>query len=176
MGGRGFQPGNKLGRGRPRGSRNKVTTLTQELLNDHAPSITRKCIALALQGDASAMRLCMERIAPVRRDFPVTVGTLPIATPEDLNAASETVLKRVAEGKMTIAEAQGFFSLLEARRALLQNSENNSPESIPAFNVRKADSPVESPNPDAGKEKREDEKVGQESRKDNEQETDNSDA
>ena len=43
----GFQPGNKLGRGRPRGSRNKVTTLTQELLNDHAPSITRKCIALA---------------------------------------------------------------------------------------------------------------------------------
>ena len=56
---------------------------------------------------------------------------------------------------MTIPEAQDFFSLLEARRALLQNSENNSHESIPAFNVRKAGTPAESPNDQNGKEENE---------------------
>ena len=125
---------------------------------------------MALQGDTTAMRLCMERIAPLRRDFPVSVGTLAIATPEDLKAASETVLKRVAEGKMTIAEAQGFFSLLEARRALLQNSENSSPESIPAFNVRKADTPAESSNDQNAKTERE-----KDGREKDERQTDNSD-
>jgi hypothetical protein len=84
------------------------------------------------------------------------VRGFPIATPEDLKAASETVLKRVAEGKMTIPEAQGYFSLLEARRALLQNSEDNSPESIPAFNVRKADSPADPSNQNAEKEREKD--------------------
>jgi len=49
--GRPFEPGNKLGRGRPRGSRNKTTLVAGELLHSYALALMRKAIALALQGD-----------------------------------------------------------------------------------------------------------------------------
>jgi hypothetical protein len=90
---------------------------------------------MALQGDPVAMRLCMERIAPIRRDFPVAMGTLPVATPEDLKAASEAVLKKVTKGEMTIAEAQGFLELLNARRTMIQQPGNSTVEVLPDFNV-----------------------------------------
>ena len=69
--GKPFQHGNTLGRGRPQGSRNKATIALQEMLDGHGESITRRCALLALQGDPTAMRLCMERLIPPRKDHPV---------------------------------------------------------------------------------------------------------
>jgi hypothetical protein len=41
------------------------------LLDGESDAITRECIEMALAGDVTAMRLCMERIVPARRDEPV---------------------------------------------------------------------------------------------------------
>src|SRR4051812_10571270 len=58
--GKPFLPGNKHGKGRPAGSRNKATIALQELLDGEGASITRKAIALAKAGNEMALRLCLE--------------------------------------------------------------------------------------------------------------------
>ena len=44
--GRPFKKGNKHGRGRPKGSRNKKSDPGKELLKEYEPHLTRKLIAL----------------------------------------------------------------------------------------------------------------------------------
>jgi hypothetical protein len=50
--------------GKPPGSRNRTTLAVQALLDGEAERLTRKCVELALQGDSTALRLCMERLVP----------------------------------------------------------------------------------------------------------------
>ena len=66
--GRPFEPGNQMGRGRPAGSRNQNRLRAEDLLLEHADALIRKCVVMALQGDRVALRLCVERLCPTRRD------------------------------------------------------------------------------------------------------------
>jgi hypothetical protein len=50
--------------GKPKGARHKTTLAVQALLDGEAEALTRKCIELAKEGDTTALRLCMERLAP----------------------------------------------------------------------------------------------------------------
>jgi Family of unknown function (DUF5681) len=58
-----FQPGRSGNpSGRPRGARHRATLAAEALLDGEAAALTRKAIERALEGDATAMRLCLERI------------------------------------------------------------------------------------------------------------------
>jgi hypothetical protein len=118
--GKPFEPGNKIGRGRPRGSRNKTTQLAQELLDSHAESLVRKCLVMALQGDPKTMQICMDRILPARRELPVRIGKLPTRTAAELAKASELVMRKVAAGKLTVAQGQAFAELIDRRRQVIE--------------------------------------------------------
>lgn len=56
-----------------KGSRHKATLAAEALLEGEAEALTRKAIELALAGDGQALRLCMERLVPRRKDRPVDV-------------------------------------------------------------------------------------------------------
>jgi hypothetical protein len=68
------QSGNPYGR--PRGARNRATVAAERLLHGEADALTRKAIELATDGDTTALRLCIERILPARKDRPVTCHEL----------------------------------------------------------------------------------------------------
>jgi hypothetical protein len=70
-----FGPGNC---GKPKGTRHKATLAAMALLDGEAESLSRKAVELALQGDTTALRLCLERIAPPRKDAPVTFDLPPL--------------------------------------------------------------------------------------------------
>ena len=112
-----FAPGNKLG-GRTRGSRNKTTIAVEEILEGEHEKLTRKAIDLALQGDPTAMRLCLDRIAPARKDSPVSFALPPIKTVEDAVTASASLLTAVAEGDVTPDEAGRVMALLTSHKNL----------------------------------------------------------
>src|SRR5262249_49446834 len=63
--GRPFKPGNA---GRPKGARNRTTVAAEALLDGQAEALTRKAIERALGGDILALRICLDRILPARRD------------------------------------------------------------------------------------------------------------
>jgi len=122
--GKPFQTGNKFGRGRPRGSRNKLAVAAQELINSHSDSIVRAAILTGVKDKKVAMLLALlDHILPVRREAPVNIGSLPTATISDVSKSSEALVKKATSGKLTITEAQGIADLLEGRRKVIETED-----------------------------------------------------
>src|SRR5215831_3861814 len=77
----GFQKGQSGNpRGRPAGSRNNATLACEALLEGQAEALTQKAVEMALSGDTVALKLCLERIYPPRKDRPVTFALPPITS------------------------------------------------------------------------------------------------
>jgi hypothetical protein len=119
QGGR-FAPGNA---GRPRGARHKTTLAIQALLDGEADGLTRKAVELALAGDVTALRMCLDRVAPVRKDAPVTFALPAMACARDAAKAAGAVLGAVSEGDLTPAEGAHVMALVEAYRRTFETTE-----------------------------------------------------
>ena len=104
--GRPFQKGRSGNpAGRPRGSRNRSKQFIEELLDGEAGALTRKAVALALDGDPNALRLCVERILAPRRERPVQLDLPPIRNVADIAGAMAAITNAVAKGDLTPGEA-----------------------------------------------------------------------
>jgi hypothetical protein len=119
--GRPFLAGNKMGRGRPRGSLNKSSSPGQDVLNEYAAKLMLKCISMAGQGDIGAMRLCLERILPVRRDALVRVSLPRIGTAQDVNKAAEKVMQGMGRGKITATDGEKMMNVLQMRSHIIDS-------------------------------------------------------
>src|SRR4051794_16149273 len=108
--GRPFSPGNP---GRRRGTRNKTTLAVDLLLDGEAEALTRKAVEMALDGDTVALRLCLDRIAPARKDRHVPFALPPIATAADAVSASSALVAAVADAELTPSEAAELGKLVE---------------------------------------------------------------
>jgi hypothetical protein len=110
-----FKPGQSGNpAGRPRGSRNATTVALETLLDGKAEALTSKAVELALKGDMTALRLCMDRILPPRKDRPVTFDLPPIKCASDAASVTSAVLTAVASGEITPADAGEIGKLVEA--------------------------------------------------------------
>jgi hypothetical protein len=121
--GKPFEPGNKFGRGRPPGSRNKKTIAAQVLLDRFENKIISKALTMALRGngDSGMMRALLPHILPRRKDAPIRVPRQRFGTIEEVDHASEATLKQVASGRMSPAEGLIFSELYEKRRQVIES-------------------------------------------------------
>lgn len=103
------QSGNPAGR--PKGSLNQTTLACQELLEGEAEAITRKAVEKALAGDLTAIRLCLERIIPPRKERPIFIDLPKMAKDTDMKQFTEALLEAVKNGNLTINEAQGIIDI-----------------------------------------------------------------
>jgi hypothetical protein len=102
----GFQKGQSGNpAGRPAGSRNSATLACEALLEGQAEALTQKAVALALAGDTVALKLCVDRIYPPRKDRPVNFQLRHINCARDAADAVYDVMSAVASGQLTPAEA-----------------------------------------------------------------------
>lgn len=115
--GKPFQSGNS---GRPRGSRNRATIAVEALLADEAHALTRKAVQMALSGNAIALRLCLDRIAPARRDALVEVDLPPIDSAANLLKAGQMILSSVSGGFLTPSEGEALMGLLDKQRRMIE--------------------------------------------------------
>jgi|TARA_R110002020_G_scaffold207645_1_gene413249 hypothetical protein len=58
-------------KGRPKGSVGKYTQLSRELMSERGPDIVNKVIELAMEGDTTCLKMCLDRILPPKRDVEV---------------------------------------------------------------------------------------------------------
>src|SRR5260370_31303727 len=121
--GRPFEPGDQLSRGRPRGSRNKRSWRSQQLLEAYGEAIVNKALVLALQGDAPLLRTFLAYLLRRPADRPVETGPLPMGNGEELSKTSENVLKRVSWGRLGLGDAQAVTALIEGHRRVLETEE-----------------------------------------------------
>jgi hypothetical protein len=129
------QSGNPAGR--PRGARNKRTIALENIMDAESEVITRKAIEMAKGGHIAAIRMVIDRLAPVRKDRAVEFELPPLNRPADAVAASVAIAAAVAAGDLTPLEAaqlskvvDGYVQALEAhsfeqRLAKLETEEPN---------------------------------------------------
>lgn len=115
-----FGPGNP---GKPPGARHKATRAVESLLDGEAEALTRKAVERALEGDTTALRLCLERIAPARKDSPVSFALPKMESASDAATAAAAILQAVSEGELTPTEGAHCMALLETYRRTLETSE-----------------------------------------------------
>src|ERR1700716_1683215 len=93
-----FQPGNP---GRPKGARNKATVAAELLLDGDAEAITSKAVELAKEGDLTAIRICIDRFFPARKDRPIPFNLPKLECAADAGAAIAAIVAAVAGGVLT---------------------------------------------------------------------------
>ena len=106
--------------GRPKGSLNRATLAAQALLAGDAENLTRKCVELALAGDITALRLCLERIVPQAKGRPIRLALPKIKTAADILQAQSIVVEALAAGRITTVEAAEVSTALEAHRRTIE--------------------------------------------------------
>jgi hypothetical protein len=120
--GRPFEPGNKMGRGRPKGSPNKVTEEARQIFQTHAASVMRKGISVALQGEIRLLAILINW-ALGRQALPKKFGKLSMRTTDDLMRMSDLAAKKLGAGEITLTEAQDLCSIIEQRRKVIETHE-----------------------------------------------------
>ena len=82
---------------------------------------------MALAGDPVALRLCLDRIYPVRKDRPVTFPLPPITSARDAADIMAAVAKAVATGHITPGEAAELGKVIDSYVRAYQTAEMNEP-------------------------------------------------
>ena len=112
-----FTEGNS---GKPKGSRNKATIAIENLLKGQAEALTQTAISKALDGDSMALRLCMDRIAPLPKDNTISFTLPHMESANDASKAAGSVLKAVSIGEITPIEGSRVMGLIDSFRRTLE--------------------------------------------------------
>ena len=76
-----------------------------ETVDGQATALTQKAIEVAMAGDMPALRLCLDRILPPRKDSPVAFDLPEMKTLNDAVPAMGALVKAVGQGDLTPTEA-----------------------------------------------------------------------
>jgi hypothetical protein len=138
------QSGNPLGR--PPGARNKATLMAEALLQGEAEALTRLAIGRAIAGDMTALRMCLDRVAPPSKHRTIVFELPPLASAVDAASALAAITAAVAAGELTPSEAgelfklvDGFARMLEARNLEQRVANLESSAALPAPENNKND-------------------------------------
>src|SRR5215470_6490051 len=109
-----FQPGHSGNPvGRPPGSLNKKTLAAQAMFEEHAEEIAQNLMDRAKNGEPTAMRLCMDRVAPTGLNRRIAINLPMVKTPQDAEAALTVVLAEFADGKLSINEFSALMTAVD---------------------------------------------------------------
>jgi Family of unknown function (DUF5681) len=115
------QSGNPAGM--PKGTRHRATMLAEKLMADDAENIVRAVVSAAKAGDPAAMRLCIERLIPVRKGRLVIFDLPPVKTAADIAEAVGELARAMAAGELTTDEASAAASVIEMHRRAIEMTE-----------------------------------------------------
>jgi hypothetical protein len=102
--------------GRPPGSRNKGTLACEQLLDDECEELIVKAMQMARKGNIHALRLCLERILPVRKERCIHLDLRPVTSAQDLPLQYQDISTAVAEGRITPGEGESISNILSSPR------------------------------------------------------------
>ena len=106
--------------GRPPGIKDKRTAM-RELLEPHAEDLVTKVVEMAMSGDTTALRICIDRLMPAlkARDEPVDVPTFV----GSLGERGRAVLDALASGDLTPDQAATMLSAIGTQARIVEIDE-----------------------------------------------------
>jgi len=122
--GRPFKPGQSGNpKGKPKGALNLATRAAQELLDGEAQALTQKAVELAKGGNVVALRLCLERTVPTRRERSISIELPQVDGAADILKVMSTILGAVGAGEITPSEGRELAAILENYRKGIEMAE-----------------------------------------------------
>jgi hypothetical protein len=112
------QSGNPAGR--PKGARGKAAMLAESMFDGEAEAIIRAAIDLAKAGEAAALRVCLDRIAPRPKDRAISFELPPLRSAGDAASALAAITAAVTAGDLTPSEAGELFKLVDGFARMLE--------------------------------------------------------
>jgi hypothetical protein len=112
------QSGNPAGR--PKGARGKAAMLAESMFDGEAEAIIRAAIDLAKAGEAAALRVCLDRIAPRPKDRAISFQLPPLRSAGDAASALAAITAAVTAGDLTPSEAGELFKLVDGFARMLE--------------------------------------------------------
>lgn len=104
--------------GRPKGVPDRRRAL-KELLEPEAPKLIQKAVKMALDGDTTMMRACLDELIPNAR--PSTKVTLPEA--QGISELGFAILELMGRGEMTLEEGRGVADVLVLQARLQEHDD-----------------------------------------------------
>ena len=113
-----FKPGQSGNpNGKPKGAKDKRTEL-RGLLQPHAKELVNKVVEKALEGDTTALRLCLDRLIP-----PYRAGNISVVLDEiegTLTEKGEKIISAMGSGQITPSDASSMLSALAAQSRIVE--------------------------------------------------------
>jgi hypothetical protein len=78
---------------------------------------------MALDGDAQALRMCLDRIVPPVKESPVTITLPDVKDAAGCDAAQAMIIQAVASGELLPSQGEALAALVEHRRKAIETSE-----------------------------------------------------
>jgi hypothetical protein len=103
--------------GRPTGSKDKRTEL-RGLLRPHAKDLVNKAVEKALEGDTTALRLCLDRLIPPYRARNINVVLEDIEG--TLTEKGEKIICAMGQGKLSPSDASSMLSALASHARIVE--------------------------------------------------------
>jgi Family of unknown function (DUF5681) len=99
-------------KGRPAGSRNRASLIAEVSIGGQTEELAKKAIAMALNGDVVALRLCLERVLPPARERPCLFRMPKLQTTSDAIAVLALVSDGLAKGELLPYEAEALCNVV----------------------------------------------------------------
>jgi hypothetical protein len=78
---------------------------------------------MALQGDSTAMRLCVERMLPLSKESRIGLKIAKVSTIAEVATELNRVLQAVGRGVITPEQGQRLADLLQSRGRIIESQE-----------------------------------------------------
>ena len=89
-------------------------------METHGEAMIKKCQVEALNGDPTALRLCLERLLPPCK-APSNRFRLPaVQTVSDLATALPAVMRAVARGQLSAQEGEALARMMDSQRRSIE--------------------------------------------------------
>lgn len=92
------QSGNPLGK--PKGAKHKATLAVQNMLEGEVEALTRKAVEMALDGDISALKICLDRVSPTLKSVSAPIK-LDLPMPDSLTDTAKAFVGAAANGDLS---------------------------------------------------------------------------
>jgi hypothetical protein len=107
-------------KGRPQGSRSKSAVAGEQIMEAARDNIFLAAVDGAQKGDPTALRLCVERLYPLRKGRAIKFDLPSLKTPGDVVKALAAVSADMADGVLSPDEAVAIANVIETSRRAME--------------------------------------------------------
>jgi hypothetical protein len=104
------------------------TMAAQALIDGEVDALTRKAVDLALEGNMAALKLCLERLCPPKKERPLSVNLPAIEEVSALPKLTSALLTAVGKGELTAGEVGALSALVSSHGKALEMADAGKPE------------------------------------------------